>query len=116
MPNLTTATVIPDQVITPGENHVVSIHVHDADTGQNFNWTGYTPEAKIVVGTVTINGTCAVVNHAGGTATATFTAAQTATLPYPSWGSLVIWADPTAGSENLGIAVVLVRTESKAIP
>lgn len=116
MPNLTTAALIPDQVITPGENHEVAFHVHDADSGQNFNWSGYTPVAKITVGSVTVTGTCAVVSQGGGTATATFTAAQTATLPYPAWGALVIYADPTANSENLGIAVVNVRTDYKAIP
>jgi hypothetical protein len=115
MPNLAPATIIPDQVITPGENHVVSFHVHNAD-GNNFNWSGYTPVAKITVGSVTVTGTCTVVSQGGGTATATFTAAQTASLPYPAWGALVIYADPTADSENLGIAVVNVRTDYKAIP
>lgn len=116
MPNLQLAAILPTQVIVPGENHVVSFHVHDADSGQNFNWSGYTPVAKITIGSTTVSGTCAVVSQGGGTATATFTAAQTASLPYPAWGALVIYADPTANSENLGIAVVDVRTEYKAIP
>jgi hypothetical protein len=116
MPNLKPATPILPQVITPGENHVIAFHVHDADSGHNFNWSGYTPVAKITVGTTVITGTCVVTNQGGGTATATFTAAQTGSLAHPAWGALVIYADPTSGSENLGIAVVEVRTEGVAIP
>jgi hypothetical protein len=57
-----------------------------------------------------------VVNHAGGTAEVIWTAAQTATLPTASWGSIVIYADPTSGSENLHIATIFMRTTAEAIP
>jgi hypothetical protein len=56
------------------------------------------------------------VSQAGGTATATFTAAQTATLPANSWGTLILYADPSANAENLHIANVYVRTSFEAIP
>ncbi|NBW15282.1 MAG: hypothetical protein EBR82_45540, partial [Caulobacteraceae bacterium] len=76
MPNLQLAALLPTQVIVRGENHQVAYHVHEVG-GNNFNWSGYTPVAKLVVGSVSVTGTSAVVNQAGGTATATFTAAQT---------------------------------------
>jgi hypothetical protein len=113
MPNLQPSTPILPQVITPGENHLIAFLVNDAASGANFNWSGYTPVAKITVGTTVITGSCVVNSN---TVTATFTAAQTASLAYPAWGALVIYADPTTGSENLGIAVVQVRTEGVAIP
>jgi hypothetical protein len=115
MSNLQLATLLPTQVIVRGENHIVSYHVHQVG-GNNFNWSGYTPVAKLVVGSVSVTGTSAVVSQGGGTATATFTAAQTATLPANSWGTLILYADPSANSENLHIANVYVRTSFEAIP
>jgi hypothetical protein len=115
MSNLQLAALLPTQVIVRGENHTVSYHVHVVG-GSNFNWSGYTPVAKLVVGSVSVTGTSAVVNQAGGTATATFTAAQTATLPANSWGTLIMYADPSANAENLHIANVYVRTSFEAIP
>jgi len=115
MPNLQLATLLPTQVIVRVENHEVSYHVHQQN-GANFNWSGYTPVAKLVVGTVSVTGTSAVVSQGGGTATATFTAAQTATLPANSWGTLILYADPSANAENLHIANLYVRTSFEAIP
>lgn len=115
MPNLELAALLPTQYIVQGENHVVSFHVHE-DGGNNFNWTGYSPVGQLRVGTVTVTGTGAVVSAGGGTATITFTAAQTATLPQNQWGTLVLYADPATGSENLHIANVFVRTSFEAIP
>lgn len=115
MPNLELATLLPTQYIVRGENHVVAFHAHE-DGGNNFNWTGYSPVGQLRVGTVTVTGTGAVVSAGGGTATITFTAAQTATLPQNQWGTLVLYADPATGSENLHIANVFVRTSFEAIP
>jgi hypothetical protein len=115
MSNLQLGTLLPTQVIVLGENHIVSYHVHQVG-GNNFNWSGYTPVAKLVVGSVSVTGTSAVVTPGAGTATATFTAAQTATLPANSWGTLILYADPSANAENLHIANVYVRTSFEAIP
>jgi hypothetical protein len=114
MPNLQLAALLPTQVIVRGENHEVAYNVHVVG-GSNFNWSGYTPVAKLVVGSVSVTGTSAVVSGAGS-ATATFTAAQTATLPANSWGTLILYADPSANAENLHIANVYVRTSFEAIP
>lgn len=116
MPNLKLAALLPTQFIVRGEEHLVSYHVHNADTGQNFNWSGYSPVARLTVGSVTVTGTSAVVSQGGGTASATFSAAQTATLPQNQWGTLVLYADPATGSENLHVANVFVRTSFEALP
>ena len=116
MANLKLASLLPTQFIVRGEQHKVSYHVHNADTNVNFNWSGYSPVARLTVGSVTVTGTSAVVSQGGGTASATFSAAQTATLPQNAWGTLVLYADPTADSENLHVANVFVRTSFEAIP
>ena len=90
--------------------------MHDADTNQNFNWSGYSPVARLTVGSVSVTATSSVVSQGGGTATATFSATQTAALPQNAWGTLVLYADPTANSENLHVANVFVRTSFEAIP
>jgi hypothetical protein len=117
MPNLDLATPLPEQVIVRGENHEVSFHVHNADTGQNFNWSGYTPRAVITVGSASISAASfSVISQAGGTAQVIFTASQTGAITKASWGSLILYADPTANSENLHIATVPVRFTAEAIP
>ena len=115
MPNLQLATPILTQVIVRGENHVVSIHAHEVG-GTNFNWSGYTPKAKISVGSTNLTCTGSVISQGGGTASFTFTAAQTGGISKASWGELVIWADPTADSEDLHIATVPVQFTAEAIP
>ena len=115
MPNLKLGSLLPTQFIVRGEQHVVSYNVHDADTNQNFNWSGYSPVARLTVGSVTVTATSSVVSGSGN-ASATFSAAQTATLPQNAWGTLVLYADPTANSENLHVANVFVRTSFEAIP
>ena len=114
MANLTLVTPIPPQTVVPGEVFAVSKHVHD--DGANFNWTGFTPVGKITVGTVTITGAGTVNNQAGGTATVAWTAALTSTLPANSWGTIVLYADPTSGSENRHIATIFARITAEAIP
>lgn len=115
MPNLQLATPLLTQVIVRGENHFVSIHVHE-DGGNNFNWSGYTPKAKISVGLSNLTCTGSVISQAGGTASFTFTAAQTGGIASASWGELVMWADPTVGGEDLHIATVPVQFTAEAIP
>ena len=117
MANLTLVTPIPPQTVVPGEVFAVSMHVHD--DGSNFNWTNFTPVGKITVGTVTITGAATVNNAAGGTATIAWTAAAvtgTAALPANSWGTIVLYADPTSGSENRHIATIFARITAEAIP
>ena len=117
MANLTLVTPNPPQVICKGEVFAVSMHVHD--DGVNFNWTGFTPVGKITVGTVTITGSGSVINAAGGTASVSWTAADvtgTTALPANSWGTIVLYADPTSGSENRHIATIFARITAESIP
>jgi hypothetical protein len=116
MANLTLVTPIPPQVICKGEVFAVSMHVHD--DGANFHWTtaGFTPKGFITVGTVKLEGTGVVVNAGGGTATVSWTAAQTLTVDANSWGTIVLYADPTSGSENRHIATIFARITAEAIP
>lgn len=116
MANLTLVTPIPPQVICKGEVFTIAMHVHD--DGSNFNWsTTFTPVGKITVGTITIAATTAtVINAAGGTATVAWTAAQTLTLDANSWGTIVLYADPTSGSENRHIATIFARITAESIP
>jgi hypothetical protein len=116
MANLTLVTPIPPQVICKGEVFAVSMHVHD--DGDNFHWTnaGFTPKGYLTVGTVTVQGTGAVVNAGGGTATVSWTAAQTLTVDANAWGTIVLYADPTSGSENRHIATIFARITAESIP
>lgn len=114
MANLTLVTPIPPQVICKGEVFAVSMHVHD--DGSNFNWSGFTPKGYITVGTVKLDGTGAVVNAGGGTATVSWTSVQTLTLDANAWGTIVLYADPTSGSENRHIATIFARITAESIP
>jgi hypothetical protein len=116
MANLTLVTPIPPQVICKGEVFAVSMHVHD--DGANFHWTtaGFTPKGYITVGTVKLEGTGVVVNAGGGTATVSWTAAQTLTVDANAWGTIVLYADPTSGSENRHIATIFARITAESIP
>jgi len=116
MANLTLVTPIPPQVICKGEVFAISMHVHD--DGVNLHWTtsGLTPKGYITVGTVKIEGTGVVVNAGGGTATVSWTAAQTLTVDANSWGTIVLYADPTSGSENRHIATIFARITAESIP
>ena len=116
MANLTLVTPIPPQVICKGEVFSISMHVHD--DGANLHWTnaGLTPKGYITVGTVKVEGTGSVVNAAGGTATVAWTAAQMLTVDANSWGTIVLYADPTSGSENRHIATIFARITAEAIP
>lgn len=114
MANLTLVTPIPPQTVVPGEVFAVSMHVHD--DGSNFSWTGFSAIGKITVGTTSITGTGTIGPAGGGTATIAWTAALTSTLPANSWGMMVIYADPTIGSENRHIGSIFVRTTAEVIP
>lgn len=113
MANLTLVTPIPPQTVVPGEVFAVSMHVHD--DGSNFNWSGFSPVGKITVGTTTITGAGSVTNGAGGTALVSWTALLTSSLPSNAWGTLIIYADPTSGSENRHIATIFIRTTAETI-
>lgn len=113
--NLTLATPIPSITVVPGEVLEIDFHAHEVGNG-NFNWTGYTPKAKLTLAGVSTTVTGTVISAGGGTASASFTATQTATLAGPSWGEVVLYADPTAGSENLHIATIALRVTSEVIP
>lgn len=114
MANLTLVTPITPKVICKGEVFAISMYVQD--DGSNFAWTGFTPVGKITVGTVTITGTGAIINEAAGTASVSWTAAQTLTLDANSWGTIVLYADPTSGSENRHIATIFARITAESIP
>jgi len=118
--NLTLATPITGIVMVPGEVVEIDFHVHEVG-GSNFHWTSaaggpYTPKAKLKLPDKTVTVTGTVVSAAGGTATVTFTAAQTETVSGPSWADLVLYADPNTGSENLHIATIPVRVTAEVIP
>lgn len=113
--SLRLATPIPSQLIVPGSTFSLSIHVHDTD-GNNFNWTGYNPKGSITVGTVSVSVTGTVVSAGGGTATVSWTAAQTLTFPNNQWGIIVLYADPTANAENRHVATIFCRTTTEEIP
>lgn len=115
MPNLEFATPELDQVLTCGSTFTVPFHVHEVG-GSNFNWTGYTPKAKLTVGTVSITVSGTVISQAGGTASVEWTSAQTATLADNAWGTVQIWADADASTTNLAIGMVMVRTSAEVIP
>lgn len=115
MPNLKLATYVDLQRVTLGSAYTLSIHAH-VEGGNNFNWTGYTPKATLKVGTISVSVTGTVISAGGGTATASWTAAQTVTLPVNSWGEITIYADPTATAENLVIGIVQVQTAAEVIP
>ena len=117
--NLSLATTILPQVIVPGEKYEIDFHVHV--DGTNFHWTNatggpYSPVSKMTVGSVTLTATSTVVSAGGGTAESVFSAAQTATLPSNSWGTIVLYADPTGSSENLHVASIQCRTTAEVIP
>ena len=117
MANLTLVTPIPPQVICRGEVFAISMHVHD--DGANFHWTnaGFTPKGYLTVGTVKLESTTnTVVNAGGGTATVAWTAAQTLTVDANAWGTIVLYADPTSGSENRHIATIFARITAESIP
>lgn len=116
MANLTLVTPIPPQTVVPGEVFAVSMHVHD--DGANFHWTslGFLPKGYLTVGTVTVQGTGSVVNSPGGTATVSWTSVQTLTLDANAWGTIVLFADPTANDENRHIATIFARITAEAIP
>ena len=117
MANLTLVTPIPPQVICRGEVFAISMHVHD--DGANFHWTnaGFTPKGYLTVGTVKLESTTnTVVNAGGGTATVAWTAAQTLTVDANAWGTIVLYADPTSGSESRHIATIFARITAEAIP
>ena len=117
MANLTLVTPIPPQVICKGEVFAISMHVHD--DGANFHWTnaGFTPKGYLTVGTVKLESTTnTVVNAGGGTATVAWTAAQTLTVDANAWGTIVLYADPTSGSENRHIATIFARITAESIP
>jgi hypothetical protein len=116
MANLTLVTPIPPQVICKGEVFAISMHVHD--DGANLHWTnsGLTPKGYITVGTVKLEGTGSVVSASGGTATVSWTAAQTLTVDANAWGTIVLYADPTSGSENRHIATIFARITAESIP
>lgn len=113
--NLALATAIPSQTIVPGEKFELDIHVHDT-AANNFNWTGYQAVGKIVVGSVSITGSGTIISAGGGTAQIVWSATATATLPSASWGTIILYADPTIGSENLHIASIFIRTTAEVIP
>lgn len=113
--NLKLGTPIDSQTVVPGERFGIDLHAHTVEAN-NFNWTGYTPKGKIVVGTVSLEATGTVISAGGGTAEIIWTAAQTATLPTASWGSIIVYADPNTGSDNLHIATIFLRTTAEAIP
>lgn len=113
--SLRLATPIPQQVIVPGSTFSLSIHAHDTD-GNNFNWTGYTPKGTIVVGSVSLTVSGSVINAAGGTASLSWTAVSTLTLPNNQWGIIELYADPTANAENRHIATINCRTTFEEIP
>jgi hypothetical protein len=113
MANLKLATYIGKQTFSPGSAFTLDFHVHE-DDGNNFNWTGYTPKARLTVGAVSVTVTGTVVSAGGGTATCSWTAAQTATLARSAWGTITLYAEKS--NANLHISNIDVQTNSEVIP
>jgi len=115
MANLTLATAILPQRIVIGSQFELDFHVHES--GQNFNWSGYTPKATITIGpsvTTTITGT--VVNQGGGTAKITLSRAQTVDWRnYPgTYGEILLFA--YSAQTSRAIAVVPFQISVEEIP
>lgn len=113
--NLKLASGIAPQVMVPGEVYELALHVYNW-AGQNFSWTGYTPKMRMDVGNVSTTFAGTVISASGGTAGFSITSAQTATFSANAWGRIVLYADPNAGSENLHIATIDLRTTNEVIP
>ena len=111
--SLKLATPIPAQVVVRGSTFSLSIHVHDTE-GNNFNWSGYNPKGSLTVGSTTTVVTGTVIQQQGGTASVSWTATQTAAFAENQWGVIVLYADPTANSENRHIATIFCRIAKEA--
>ena len=114
MANLSLATPILPQRITPGSQFELPFHAHE--NGQNFNWSGYTPKARIDIGTTftsVVSGT--VTNQAGGTALITLT--RTVTLDWDtlkgSFGEMTLFAE--SASTKRVIAVIPFQLAAEVI-
>jgi len=115
MANLSLATPILPQRITPGSQFELPFHVHES--GQNFNWSGYTPKARIDVTTSYTNSivTGTVTNQAGGTALITLTRAFTLDWDtfVGSFGEMTLFAE--SASTKRVIAVIPFQVAAKVI-
>lgn len=112
MANLEFANPELPQVITCGSTFDLAFQAQQVG-GTAFSWTGYTPKARLTVGSVSITVSGSVV---GAAVTASWTSAQTGTLPDNAWGSITVWADADASTTNIAIGTVMVRTTFGAIP
>jgi len=112
MANLSLTTPILPQRITPGSQFELSFHVHES--GQNFNWSGYTPKARIDIGTTftsVVTGT--VTNQGGGTATITLT--RTVTLDFDtfvgSFGEMTLFAESASTKRVIAVIPFQISVE-----
>lgn len=113
---LSAATTPPDLVIVPGEAWAWDFAVKN-DSGTAFNLTGYTVKVRIDIANDIDDVVSASTTSAStGLASVVITAATTSLWPTNSWGRMVIYADPSSGSENLHIYTVNLRTTAEAIP
>lgn len=102
-------------MVVPGCAHTLTVDCVKPD-GTAFDLTGYSIKAKVQIGLVeeTITGT--IVSAAGGTSTVTLANANTTDYPTATNGTITLYADPSAGSENLHISTVLFRTANEVVP
>lgn len=120
MPNLQFATAQLEQEITPGSTWTFDFHVHEVG-GTNFHWTSaaggpYTPKGLLRTSSKSLALTGTVVSAAGGTAQFVVPVASTTQLDAAAWGELTVYADPTAGTANIVIGIVPVRTTAEVLP
>lgn len=116
MPNVRIETPIVGLEVWPGELHFLTVYVRNADTGGTFNCTGYTLKAKWTLGSLTGNLTGTFVNANNGHGTVTTPSATTATWPQGAWGTMTVYLDDNASTENLHICDFDFRTATKVIP
>jgi hypothetical protein len=116
MPNLTIQTPIVDLVIWPGELHFLTVYVRDADTGGNFNCTGYTLKAKWTIGTTSGTLTGTFVNANNGHGEITTPTATTELWPKNAWGTMSVYLDDNASTTSLHITDFDFRTAGVDIP
>jgi hypothetical protein len=115
MPNAKIESDIIGLVVVPGCSRTLTVEVRNP-SGTKFDLTGYSVKAKVEIGTVTTTITGTITSAIDGSAVVELTAATTTDWPAARNGIITLYADPTAGVENVHIATVLFRTSAEVVP
>jgi hypothetical protein len=115
MPNARIETDIVGLVVVPGCSRTLTVNVVNPN-GTKFDLTGYAVKAKVEVGTVETTITGTITSAIDGTSTVEILAATSTDWPAARNGVITLYADPTAGVENVHISTVLFRTSTEVVP